>query len=590
MASVESSQNEELIDSNDTNNNSNDDNGNDDEGSAEVQMRTKIKRVRKEPESSNQVDEEENKDDDDEQEEEDDEESEAEEGDETKEDINGQTEGDNEQADNDEESKTNLIVNYLPQQMSDPEFEELFKKYGEMKSCKIVRNRVSGYSYGFGFVDFATHEQAVKAIDELNGHELENKKIKVAFARPAGQDIKQANLYIKGVPNSWTQEDVKKVFEPYGSIIQVRVLGNDRGVAFVLFDLRKQAEEALQALNGKKVDGCSVPFEIKFAADKKVERNQNKNNSSNNNRARSRSQGQGQSQNRQDSRNRQSFNNNNNRQGNNRQGRQGSGQRGSFFERQGNRSGGQYQGNFNQNNNGVGPMRQNQNNRMNRYAPFVPVQQMAPAPVGVGPMGAASQIAPNPAYGYPAQQQQMIPYQMMTAQPQMAPMQTLNQPGQTINPATQMSMYGAPAQLPVGYAPVPQNTMTNMYSVASSNLANAANMQPPMSQSIATRSSSNNNNITRTGPGVGVGSGDTNEGCTLFVYNIGPHSNEDELKTLFSPYGQVLKCNVVRKNPGGETKGFGFVTLKNSGQANAAISGLDGSMRDGRTLQVSLKK
>lgn len=505
--------------------------------------------------------------------------------------MSGESSADNKNGvcESDDNEKTNLIVNYLPQQMTDEEFEDLFKKFGSMKSCKIVRNRVSGYSYGFGFVDFESHEQALKAIDDLNGHELENKKIKVAFARPAGQDIKQANLYIKNVPNDWTQEDVKKVFEPYGNIIQVRVLGNGRGVAFVLFDLRKQAEDALEALNNVQVDGCSAPFEIKFAADKKVEKGSSKSSSNNSNSGKSNQRGQ------RGGRNNRDFNRRDNQRGG--QGRQ-SNQK-SFFDRQNNYddrqqqqqqqqqgmrtgqsqynavpygAGAQYAGNFN-NLNGVGPVRQVPANRMNRYAPFVPVQQtMAPAPTAA-PM--ATQLAPNPTYGFPTQPQ-MIPFAMVPTQ-QMTPIQSVNQTGQMAqNP---MAMYGT-AQMPqIAYTPVAQNTMNNIYSVASNNMNNAANMQPQIGQPMTMRSNFNSGT-----------SSSHDDGVTLFVYNIGPDADENELRTMFAPYGQVTKCNVVRKTPGGETKGFGFVTLKDRDQANSAISGLNGSMRNGRALQVSLKK
>lgn len=521
-------------------------------------------------------------------------------------DCEGNDESNNNAVELDEGSKTNLIVNYLPQEMTDEEFEDLFKKFGEMKSCKIVRNRVSGYSYGFGFVDFQTHEQALKAITELNGHELETKKIKVAFARPAGQDIKQANLYIKPVPNNWTQEDVKRVFEPYGNIIQVRVLGNDRGVAFVLYDLRKQAEDALEALNGKTVPGNDKPFEIKFAADKKSEKggsgggsgsatvagagggNKNSNNSSgrtrghrggrNQNQRNNRDQRQGRQSNRSGSFfDRQNSNNNNsNNFDNNRQQQQG--MRGNQYNAISYGGGAQYPGNFN-NMNGVGPMRPAPTNRMNRYAPFIPVQQpivQTQTAATVAPM--ATQLIPNPAYSFPAQQQQMIPFAMMPTQ-QMAPMQAVNQPGQMATQPT-MAMYGTP-QMQLSYAPMPQAAMNNIYSVASNNMNNAANMQPQIGQPMTMRAPANN---------LGGSSGFSDDGVTLFVYNIGPDADENELRSLFNPYGQVVKCNVVRKAPGGETKGFGFVTVKDRDQANAAISGLNGSLRNGRTLQVSLKK
>lgn len=494
--------------------------------------------------------------------------------------------------DQDDDEKTNLIVNYLPQHMTDEEFENLFKKFGSTKSCKIVRNRITGYSYGFGFVDFETHKQAIQAISELNGHELETKKIKVAFARPAGQDIKQANLYIKNVPVDWTQDDVRKVFEPYGNIIQVRVLGNNRGVAFVLYDLRKQAEDALEALNGKTVDGCETAFEIKFAADKKVEKGNNKVSSSrgsSSGRSRERGNRAGRNQN---------FNRNRDQQ---RQGQQ-SGQK-SYFDRQSNHDdmqqqqnmrGGQYNPvpygtgiqypvNFN-NMNGVGPVRQVPTNRvMNRYAPFqvqLAIQQpMIPTPAAA-PIP-STQLPTNPAYGFPAQQQ-MIPFAMMPTQPMAPIQQTLNQPEQ-MPPQHPMNIYGAP-QMPMGYAPVTQNAMNNIYSVASNNMNNAANMQPQIGQPMAIRNNLNSSS------GMGGGGGGGDDGVTLFVYNIGPDADDNELRSMFAPYGQVVKCNVVRKTPGGETKGFGFVTLKDRDQANSAISGLNGSMRNGRSLQVSLKK
>lgn len=524
--------------------------------------------------------------------------------------------------------------------MTDDQFEGLFKKFGEMKSCKIVRNRNSGYSYGFGFVDFKTNEQALKAIEELNGHEVDNKKIKVAFARPAGQDIKQANLYIKNVPNEWTQDDIKKVFEPYGNIIQVRVLGNNRGVAFVLYDLRKQAEDALEALNNKKVEGCEQPLEIKFAADKKIEKNtksnksnnqtnnnnnniSNNNNNNNNQTNKAKDKGQrGTSKGRQNNQRNNNFNNNNNNNSNNNfnnNNRQGGRQNRRNFNdnRQNDNDNNNYRQNNNNNNkqrnhyqnnnnnynqqpygsnysnNNLGPIRSN-NNRMNRYAPFG-AQAIAPAPMAAAPM--APQMAAGP-YGFPAQQQ-MMPFAMMPAQA--LGMGAVGQPGQLAaqNP---MSMYGVAAaatQMPVGFAPMAQNTMTSMYAqmaqpsnnqIAATTLQAGNQMgghqQVQMGGGVSNRQSHNQSG----GGGNKSSSYNDDPASTLFVYNITPDDDESELRKLFAPHGQVMKCNIVRKTPGGESKGFAFVTMKDPSQAKNAISKLDGSFRNGRNLQVSMKK
>lgn len=58
----------------------------------------------------------------------------------------------------------------------------------------------TGYSYGFGFVTYHNPEHSLKAIEMLNGFGIGNKRIKVSFARPRSEDIKDTNLYITNLP------------------------------------------------------------------------------------------------------------------------------------------------------------------------------------------------------------------------------------------------------------------------------------------------------------------------------------------------------------------------------------------------------
>merc|ERR1711963_801204 len=77
--------------------------------------------------------------------------------------------------------KTNLIVNYLPQTMTQEEIRSLFSSIGEVESCKLIRDKVtgvSGQSLGYGFVNYHRCEDAAKAIQTLNGLRLQNKTIK----------------------------------------------------------------------------------------------------------------------------------------------------------------------------------------------------------------------------------------------------------------------------------------------------------------------------------------------------------------------------------------------------------------------------
>jgi len=174
--------------------------------------------------------------------------------------------------DGDNSSNTNLIINYLPQALTDEEFRSMFLSVGPVKSSKIIRDKATGYSYGFGFVDFQHATDAQRAIETLSGLQLQQKRIKVALARPSGESIKGANLYVRNLPVAWKEVELNKIFEPFGKIIQSRVLvdlstGVSKRVGFVLYDTRDEAENAIKCLSGKTPEGCTEPIMIKFADD-----------------------------------------------------------------------------------------------------------------------------------------------------------------------------------------------------------------------------------------------------------------------------------------------------------------------------------
>ncbi|MBN3284046.1 ELAV1 protein, partial [Polyodon spathula] len=188
-------------------------------------------------------------------------------------------------ADEAKDAKTNLIVNYLPQNMTQDELRSLFSSIGEVESAKLIRDKVAGkalstqgpyqgdnsHSLGYGFVNYVNPSDAERAISTLNGLRLQSKTIKVSYARPSSDTIKDANLYISGLPKTMTQKDVEDMFTRYGRIINSRVLvdqasGLSRGVAFIRFDKRSEAEDAIKDLNGQKPPGAAEPITVKYAA------------------------------------------------------------------------------------------------------------------------------------------------------------------------------------------------------------------------------------------------------------------------------------------------------------------------------------
>jgi len=73
----------------------------------------------------------------------------------------------------------NIFVGSLPFSVKEPDLKKIFDEYGEVTSVKIITDKFSGRSKGFGFVEMTDDESAQKAINELNGTDLSGRKIVV---------------------------------------------------------------------------------------------------------------------------------------------------------------------------------------------------------------------------------------------------------------------------------------------------------------------------------------------------------------------------------------------------------------------------
>uniref|UniRef100_A0A0G4HC44 RRM domain-containing protein n=1 Tax=Chromera velia CCMP2878 TaxID=1169474 RepID=A0A0G4HC44_9ALVE len=171
---------------------------------------------------------------------------------------------------------TKLIINYLPQDATEQKLRDLFTQVAELESCKLVVNKQTGNSYGFAFVNYHTHEDALKAIERFNGEPIGNKNMKVSFARPQSDAIKGANLYIRNLPADADEAKLRGIFEKWGSIIQTKVLEpaagstDNRKTGFVRYNFRVEAEKAILELNGKIPAGGTEPLLVKFADQRAV--------------------------------------------------------------------------------------------------------------------------------------------------------------------------------------------------------------------------------------------------------------------------------------------------------------------------------
>jgi cold-inducible RNA-binding protein len=89
---------------------------------------------------------------------------------------------------------TNLFVGSLSWNVTSDELKDFFAQVGTVVSANVITDRDSGRSKGFGFVEMSSDDEAKKAVEELNGKELDGRSITVNEARPK-EDKPRNNNY-----------------------------------------------------------------------------------------------------------------------------------------------------------------------------------------------------------------------------------------------------------------------------------------------------------------------------------------------------------------------------------------------------------
>ncbi|XP_019498103.1 PREDICTED: polyadenylate-binding protein 1 isoform X2 [Hipposideros armiger] len=163
---------------------------------------------------------------------------------------------------------TNVYIKNFGEDMDDERLKDLF---GPALSVKVMTDE-SGKSKGFGFVSFERHEDAQKAVDEMNGKELNGKQIYVGRAQKKVErqtelkrkfeQMKQdritryqgVNLYVKNLDDGIDDERLRKEFSPFGTITSAKVMmegGRSKGFGFVCFSSPEEATKAVTEINGR---------------------------------------------------------------------------------------------------------------------------------------------------------------------------------------------------------------------------------------------------------------------------------------------------------------------------------------------------
>lgn len=440
--------------------------------------------------------------------------------------------------------KACLIVNYLPQSMTEKKLVDIFEQIGPVKSSRIMYDKSTGTHYGYGFVTYVDEQDAGKAIESLNGFEIDNKTLKVSYSRPQSKETKNSGLCVRNLPESYTESDVRNLFQDYGTIVQIRMPRNYKGMAFIIMSTRSEARSALDSLQSLVLDKEDVRSRngllIEYI--------------------------------RHDSRHRQQRNSS------------------THFH--------QVPGSEEDSSNALLDlpsairtiaMYQNQlvaqaSQQLQSANPYMMPLQLAAAlkrpygdmsrpddllsslyPFRCNPLcakcGAQSSSSNESRHSH--KKKKSCAHETALSFPTNAlgvniglpfcPTLPLANPGGTFFPA---------ASIPFGQIAAPTGNFgrSPVDDAQSKRLSIISKCLDPETC-----------------------------GFTIYVYGFGPDPNERKLKRLFENYGKIERMDIIRDPGSGESKGYGFVVFANYGDACAAIEALDGTMLHNRKLQVRFK-
>ena len=472
---------------------------------------------------------------------------------------------------------------------------------------------ILGYSFGYGFVEYLSEEDARKAIDTLNGYQIEHKRLKVAYARPNCDETKNTNLYIRNIPINYDEQHLHDLFTQFGEVVQVRILRDQnttfsRRIGFVIMATKQMAQSAIQSLdNTVPPNGGSEPIFVKYADEEGKKRHGppgavgNPRNSINQATFPNSNNYMSQQQNSHGF----NFNNPNSFMMNSQNSMSGltPNPLQNLGKMKTNRNGG-HQNRYNPMggaalNNQVGLANNGTNNGAagNNYNPWNMAAAAAAAAAAIQQQPYSNFGTPNPLIGNSGFDS------------------LINQIGAGGNGATGAAGGGAGGygnhhpNMQHGHMQQHFNNSTgaNNYLNLNSAQAAAAAMAAAAAAALGNSSSTGNlldisGNAGGIGGSIGGGmsggmsgsaslpldgkqSAANSSGHIIYVYGIG-QANESDLYSLFSHCGRILRVNVIKNQKTGQCKGYGFVVFETYDEAYYAVHNMNGYMYNHRPLQV----
>lgn len=187
------------------------------------------------------------------------------------------------------EATANLFVGNLSWNIDEEWLTREFEEFGELAGVRIITDRDSGRSKGFGYVEFTTAENGAKALEARNGYELDGRGLRVDFSAPRDAnaqtpqqkqndraakfgDVKNPpaqTLFVGNISFEADESTLTEYFQEHGTINSIRLptdreTGAPKGFGYVEMGSIEEAQAAFEALQGADVAGR--PIRLDYAA------------------------------------------------------------------------------------------------------------------------------------------------------------------------------------------------------------------------------------------------------------------------------------------------------------------------------------